>query len=649
VTTDRWQRIEQIFLEASERPAAERIAFVRARCGEDSELQREVESLLDSELRGSRAGFLGRSVIGAAGPRSDCDAADIGRLIGPYRLVERIGAGGMGTVWLAERADEQFEQQVALKLIRAELDSDEMLQRFRNERQLLARLNHPNICRLLDGGVDDRGRPYLVMERVSGLPIDAYCDAHMLGIRQRLELFREVCEAVQHAHQHLVVHRDLKPSNILMTADGAAKLLDFGIAKVLQEDAQDRTSMTIGPQRHFTPAYASPEQVRGEAITTASDVYSLGVVLYELLTGRRPYRLTTGSAVEIESIVCNTQPMRPSEIISEPPAPGDERGAPDSGQTPSEIAARRATDSARLARTLRGDLDSILMTALRKEPHRRYSSVTAFAADIERYLSHQPVSARPDSWGYRASMFIRRNRKAAVATGAILALLLAGTIAVSVLALRLAERSDALAEALEVARANEAEAETQYIRALSAAFMYTGMIDGLAASDDAVRARIIEELTKRSNRLDAPAVSITPSAEISSREAIGRIARSIGAHAIGLHQFERIIELAGGAKGEERASLNALSAAGATCFDMGDYERAAEFLFDTIAAQPGVLLQGDDLLYCEALLALERRDEAVAAANRAAFPAPPFDAGLRAQIEDLESRYDITLIERADE
>ncbi|HSS76518.1 MAG TPA: serine/threonine-protein kinase, partial [Thermoanaerobaculia bacterium] len=335
--------------------------------------------------------------------------------LGPYRLLRRLGGGGMGTVYLARRDDEHYDRLVAIKILRSGLEETEIYHRFLAERQTLARLEHPNIARLYDGGSTADGRPYLVMELVEGLPVDAYCDRHRLTIDRRLELFQRICGAVQYAHQNLLVHRDIKPLNILVTEDGEPKLLDFGIAKQLgggeESGAQTRTGLRV-----MTPSYASPEQVRGEAITTASDVYSLGVLLYELLVGRSPYRLTTGLPHEIEAAICEQEPERPSQALVRSTNAG-EMAAP-----PEAVAAARDSRVPALSRRLAGDLDNIVLKALRKEVPRRYASAAALAQDVAAHLQNLPVAARPDTLAYRTRMFVRRHRAAVLAAAAVLAL-----------------------------------------------------------------------------------------------------------------------------------------------------------------------------------------------------------------------------------
>lgn len=393
---DRWKKIVELFVAASERNTSERQAFLADVCGSDSALREEVESLLSHDARAE--GFLKPPSVDPV-QRWGLDASAellIGRRVGSYQLVKQLASGGMGSVWLAERADAQFNKRAAVKLIKRGMDTDRILNRFHVERQVLAGLEHPHIARMLDGGATDDGLPYMVMEYVDGSPIDRYCDERKLAIRARLELFRKVCEAVQYAHQNLVVHRDLKPGNILVTADGAVKLLDFGIAKVLAGgDVGSSVSLTLDGSGPMTPQYASPEQIRGESISTVTDVYSLGVVLYQLLTGQLPHGPTGHSLREMERTICEQEPRRPSDAVCGP------EGV--------RIAADRSADVKRLRRILSGDLDTIVLMAMRKEPPRRYASVEALSEDIRRHLSGLPISARRDLFSYRTAKFVRRN------------------------------------------------------------------------------------------------------------------------------------------------------------------------------------------------------------------------------------------------
>ncbi len=415
--TERWHRVEQIFHLALDRPAVDRPSLVRALCGGDEELYREVMELLDAD-EAPHSLLEGRAI----------DAVDLpggtlaeGTIVGSYRVVGTIGTGGMGAVYLAERADGLFEQRVALKLIKRGMDSESILARFHSERRILARLQHPNIASLLDGGVTDDGLPFFTMEYVDGQPITQYCDERHLTIEDRLDLFQDVCAAVQYAHANLVVHRDLKPSNIFVTTDGHVKLLDFGIARVM-DDSDD--GLTRSGQRVMTPAYASPEQVRGAPVTTASDVYSLGVVLYELLCGCHPHRDTTSTPAELERAIAETPAERPSRFLSRVDTVGSE------GTQPSveSIAQARHIAPQRLRRRLEGDLDNICLVALRKEPERRYASVSRLLDDIRSHLSGRPVSARPDTVRYRFGKFVRRNRVGVAAAAALVVLVTALTV-----------------------------------------------------------------------------------------------------------------------------------------------------------------------------------------------------------------------------
>jgi serine/threonine-protein kinase len=415
---ERWQQIDTLFAEALDRPPDERSAFLRHACGDDPDLYHAVSQLLDE--MDAAAQMLGESVTDFAAPlmpeleadlrAEDVDEVSADRRIGPYRVVRPIGHGGMGTVYLAERADDQYRQQVALKLVRKGGDTQEIVHRFRYERQILASLEHPGIARLYDGGVSTDGRPYLVMEYVDGQPIDAYCDAHRLSVAARLELFEAVCEAVEYAHRNTVVHRDLKPSNILVTEEGRVKLLDFGIAKlVAEESTAPAAPQTRTGWRVMTPEYAAPEQVRGGSVTTATDVYALGGVLYELLTGRRPLDMTARSATEVEAAVLEQLPERPSIVVTRP-ITHRHRDATTATVAPDAVSAARGATPARLRRQLQGDLDVILLKALRKEPERRYASAGALLDDIRRHRTGQPIAARRDSVRYRAAKFVRRHR-----------------------------------------------------------------------------------------------------------------------------------------------------------------------------------------------------------------------------------------------
>ena len=422
MTPEEWREVKEILQTALELDPHSREQFLDSACAGKDFMRSEVESLLESHER-DRA-FLEKPIaIDMADLASSSTLATwTGRRLGPYELLEEIGEGGMGAVYRAARVDGLYEKQVAIKLIRGGLRSDFFISRFGNERQILAGLEHPNIARLLDGGVTDEGLPYVVLEFVAGLPIDEYCVRNGLSITDQLELFRTVCSAVQYAHQNLVVHRDLKPGNILVTEDGIPKLLDFGIAKIL--DPQQRATSgdhTLTMMNIMTPDFASPEQVRGDPITTSSDIYSLGVILYLLLTGRQPYRVSSVAPRKILEAICDTDPERPSVAVTRL-----ERGESSlKADSFAEVADR--TDSGpkreKLYRALSGDLDNIVLKALRKGPERRYATVEQFSEDIRRHLEHLPVIARKDTSSYLAAKFIQRHRAGvAVAVGVALTL-----------------------------------------------------------------------------------------------------------------------------------------------------------------------------------------------------------------------------------
>lgn len=423
MTADRVRRIERMFDAALALPPDEREAFLDEACPDEPGVRREVEALL--EVHTAAFDWFDDLEGRVASSRQE-ELARVGRVdrrIGAYRTVERIGRGGMGTVFLAERADGQFEQRVALKLLRRGVESEEAIARFLAERRILARLEHPHIARLLDGGVTEDGMPFFVMELVEGTPITAWCDERRLPVEERLELFATVGDTVQYLHRNLVVHRDLKPSNILVDEDGYVKVLDFGIAKVLEADTDDPVTRT--GTRVLTPPYASPEQVRGEAVTTATDVHALGTILYELVTGHRPFGGPGDTTPTIERAILETEPEPPSTVPFGP-----------------EEAGTRSTTPERLRRRLQGDVDVICLTALRKSPERRYASAERMTGDIRAHLAGEPVSARPDSATYRLRKFVGRHRFG-VAASVLLAVLLAGfAAAMGVQSARIAQERD---------------------------------------------------------------------------------------------------------------------------------------------------------------------------------------------------------------
>jgi len=438
---DRWERLQQLFSRAVELNGAERRAFIDIETADDAELRTELLELLACDNGGGRTGPL-TLALGAALDTTTRDRrkALIGRVVGNYKLVSVLGHGGTGTVYLGERADRQYSAQVAVKIVDSGTMQGELGLRFRAERQILASLNHANIARLIDGGETEEGNPYLVMEYVHGVPLDRYCDRQQLGLRERLQLFLDICGAVQYAHQNLVVHRDLKPANILVTAEGAPKLLDFGIAKLLDAgEAAAAVALTRMNDRLLTPEYASPEQILGKPVTTASDVYALGVVLYELLTGLRPYTVpASASQLELERSICITDPLRPSAAV---------KRARDSGPLEGQseilaVAAARRLSAEKLQKRLVGDIDAIVMRALRKEPQHRYNSIEQLASDVRRFLTREPVQARQGNWLYYSQRFIRRHAFGVTAGAAFIVFLAVFAMVSSIQAKRIAEQRD---------------------------------------------------------------------------------------------------------------------------------------------------------------------------------------------------------------
>jgi tetratricopeptide (TPR) repeat protein/RIO-like serine/threonine protein kinase len=446
MTPERWRRIKSIATGALECPESERARFVETACAEDDALLREVRSLVRSAVKA--ADYLeapaGLSAV----------ALQPGARVGNWRILQRLGEGGMGTVYLAERVDAGFNQRAALKLVRGGFADSYLLHRFRGEQQILASLEHAHIARLIDGGTTDDRVPFVALEYVEGEPIDVYCQQHGLDLRQRLELFRHVCAAVHYAHQRLVVHRDIKPSNILVAADGTPKLLDFGIAKLIDPHAVRASAETQTLVRLGTPESASPEQLRGQPITVAVDVYALGVLLYRLLTGQSPYEGRTTNESDLVRAVCEEMPDPPGAVVRRRGRRGDGYRGAGGGSGDAGDAGRGVLDS------IPADLDVIVMKALRKEPERRYGSAEQLADDVGRFLGGRPVRAAPDSMRYRAGKFLRRHVVAVVAA-AIAALAVLGGAGVAVYQARVA--------AVQRARAEQGLAE---VRRLANAFMF---------------------------------------------------------------------------------------------------------------------------------------------------------------------------------
>ncbi len=529
MTPERWAAAQQLFEAALAVAESARDAFVD-QAASDAELAVLVRGMLSADAAersggDNLAGVVSRAVEQVTGQRS----TPLVERLGPYRIVSMLGEGGMGAVYLAERDDDEFLQQVAIKVVRGLLDPERVRQ-FRTERQILAWLEHANIARLIDGGTSNDGLPYLVMEYVQGVPIDHHCDARRLGVADRLRLFLVVCDAVSHAHRSLIVHRDIKPTNILVTRAGVPKLLDFGIARLALEGAGGEAGITRGPGRMMTPDYASPEVVRGGQVTTSADVYALGVLLYELLTGRRPLRFATMSTAEIERVVCQVEPRPASVAVAEAGPPGP---------TVDERAAARSTTAPRLRGELSGDLDVILATAMAKDPADRYASVEAFAADLQHHLAGRPVAARPATWAYTARRFAARHRWGAAAAALFVLVLAGAAVVLSMQAARLAEERDRTARERDTAQ--------QVVSFLTGLFEISNPDAGAGAS---VTAR--ELLDRGAERIDAE-LSGQPVVQARLLGTIGTVYGSLGVYDRAAALLERALELRRTTLGVENA------------------------------------------------------------------------------------------------
>jgi len=595
-------RIEELFAAARELPAARRAAFLDERCGGDAALEAEVAALL--ELERGAGDFLEQPADPWVGERID-----------RWRVLERIGAGGMGVVYLVARDDGAFEQKLALKLLKRSADHPEMLERFRRERQVLAALSHENIARLVDGGETEDGVPYFVMEHVAGTRLDDWCDERRLPIARRLALFRDVCAAVQYAHQNLGVHRDLKPSNVLVTAEGKVKLVDFRIAKVLDASAPDAATRTI--ERRLTPEYSSPELVRGGAITTASDVFSLGVILYEMTTGARPWRSAESSTTDLERALTETPPPRPSAAAISDAA-----------------AAARGQDGAALRRTLRGDLDAIVMTAIAAEPARRYASVEQLAADVDRHLSHQPVVARAPGAAYLLSRWVRRHR--ALVAAALVALLAlyggaAGLVSGS-------------------AKARHQAESTQRVNKL----LREMLVQLEPTSARGFECSLQKQLHFANDELEKGLLKDDPGLELDLRIAMGRVYGSLGYPGWASDQFEKALELArrAGATRDARF-VQLLRCLGWAKRSSAQYADAEKRLREAIALARELGGPEDELGQAQAdlgltLTALRRFDDADAVLDEARAQRKATGAADDARMAGLEAASALNRLERGD-
>ncbi len=508
LTPARLARVRELFEEALEEPTSSRAAHLARVCGEDQELRGEVESLLAALERGGQTwdrpgeALLVRAMA-ERGP-DDEGAAVIGRRVGVYEITRLIGYGGMGAVYEGARADDEYHKRVAIKFLRRGMEGDLAIRRFRYERQILANLNHRNIAALLDGGMTPDGQPYFVMEYVEGEPITLYCDRHGLSVTARVRLLRQVCAAVQHAHQNLVVHRDLKPGNILVTDDGTVKLLDFGIARLLREgEGSEQLPQTQGGMLAFTPEYASPEQLRGLPVAPASDIYALGVIACELLAGHRPFALDGALFMEMQRVVCEQPPPPPSALVVDADA--------------IRFGERSAS---RVKSQLRGDLDAITLQALRKEPDRRYGSAEALSTDLLRHLDGLPVAAQRDRFGYRAAKFLRRRRIEVLAATAVVVTLVSGIVATS----------------RQATRAELERAKTEQVNEFMA-----NMLGAVDPAEQGLNVTVAQVLSQAARDIDS--ASLDPEIEAQIRHTLGQSYYGLGLYDSATPHAQRAFDL----------------------------------------------------------------------------------------------------------
>lgn len=568
MSAERQRRIFEIADQAQELSAAQRTDFLDTACGSDAPLRAEVESLLETT---KSAGVLHRPAFSV---HAEDDA--IGRRIGHYELVELLDRGGMGTVYRAQRDD--FEKQVALKLIRRGLDADpDLVRRFHNERQILARLEHPHIAHLLDGDTTEDQLPYFVMELVEGQPIDRYCEGRQLSIEDRLELVRKVCSAVHFAHQNLVIHRDLKPDNILITDDSQPKLLDFGIAKLLDDSLAAQPLNTVTGQAPMTPRYASPEQVRRQSITTASDTYSLGVLLYELLTGVDPYGAQGRRPDEISRAICEEEPPRPSTAVKQRPD--------------------QATPQARkLRHRLSGDLDSIILKAMRKEPAQRYRSAEELSQDIANHLAGLPVAARAGTFRYRASKFVRRHWRPLLVAMAFFALV----TGFGIISNELRQKAE---EQRNFAEEQRAEAEEQKKLANDTREFFENIfeeVDPTRGQEANLSARDLLQIAKKR----AVEKKNPPELQVEILASLGRTFQNLGESEEALEVLEQCLEIAteyyGSTHSEVATCSNNLAS---RTFDAEDYSDAEGIFRRVLSIRREIGQSGPSLWITESNLA----------------------------------------------
>jgi serine/threonine protein kinase/tetratricopeptide (TPR) repeat protein len=571
---ERFAKLEEAFARANEAPEPERARVLDEIGAADSRLRAEVESLLEHGAR--RSEFIETPALGsgfAVRVEAAEDALPPGSAIGPYRIVRRIGAGGMGVVYEAVRVAAGFSQRVAVKLIKRGMDTEEIIRRFEAERGVLARLEHPGIARLIDGGATPDGRPWLAMEYVEGEPLGAWCDSRRLGLPARLGLFLAVCDAAAAAHRRLVVHRDLKPANILVTPEGHPKLLDFGIAKVIDPDAAAGSTVTDSSSRMMTPEYTAPEVIRGEPVSTAADVYSLGVILYELLCGARPFRLRTRSLAEAERVLLETEARAPSLMLR----PTTRRAGVEQAPEAEEISRLRGESADRLRRRLRGDLDNIVLKAIQRDPRARYQSVPELADDLRRHLEGRPVSARRPTLRYRAGKFARRHWAPLTAGSVAVASLLALAIGVwwqAGVAMRQRDVALVAQDEAEVAR-DQAERITRFLQ---------DMIESVEPGSRGPDVSMREALDVAAARLDERLAG-HPQAMAEIRTTLGRSYASLGEYTSSVRELRRALALWQEATGQQSPEVaTALGELATALYYHQEYEEAEDLLRQSLEA-----------------------------------------------------------------
>ncbi len=551
-----WEKLKAVFQQAIELTPEERGTFLEEHCKDDPELRKEIESLIESHSKSG--GLLEVTSIQSGEPDSPNDSPDsfIGLTIGKYKVEKKIGDGGMAVVYSAVRVDEHFTRHVAIKFIKRGMDTIEIIKRFKIEQQTLAALNHPYIAKIIDGGTTENGLPYFVMELIEGEPIDKYCLNKNLSVIEKLNLFGKVCSAIKYAHQNLVIHRDIKPGNIFVTSDGNPKLLDFGIAKLLNS-SEGQTNLTRTGFRLMTLEYASPEQFKGEQITTSTDIYSLGVVLYELLTGNFPYKFKNTLPYEVERVICTTEPQKPSTAVRNYYDRLNEDKNKHSQNSSQHFDYKNYS---KVSRRLSGDIDNIVLKAMQKEPGRRYSSVEQFSEDINRHLKGLPIIARKNSIGYRSKKFYERHRVGVITAFIILLLITVGAVGIMYQSKIAAnERDKARIEAVKVEKINS---------------FLQDMLSSADPYEKGKDVKVVEILDNASKKIDST-LKGQPEIEAEVRSTIGITYQDLGFYNKARIQFEKALKIRESIFGNNNEkTANSLQNMASIIYDEGNYKKA---------------------------------------------------------------------------